>query len=132
MVPDAIDGTMPTSEHAVKHFYELIVTALRGDVVGNGTDRGAAEGSSAAAAYSVQQVESVASFFSKTVAQHVKGYQYVCHEVQPEVVEVRSIPTQTPLEPCPLNQAIEPDPPAVEAEADTQAPGAPDDAHAKK
>lgn len=52
----------------------------------------------------------------------MKGYQYVCHEVQPEVVEVRSIPTQTPLVPCPLSQAVIPERQAGKSDADE--PGA--------
>ena len=94
-------GTMPSAEKAVKLFYETFTTALRSDTTSNDDASGASS-----TLYSIKQVESIASFFSVTFAQHVKGFQYVCYEIQPEVMEYRMIATQTPLIPRPLTEGI--------------------------
>lgn len=83
------------------------MTALRG----NGSSPNGAEEGDSSALYSVKQVETIAAFFSITFSQHVKGFQYVCSELQPEVIDVRSLAMQTPLEPCPLARAILPEKP---------------------
>ena len=100
MVGDT-EGTMPTAENAVKLFYETFTTALRSDTTSNDDTSG-----ESSTLYSIKQVESIAAFFSVTFAQHVKGFQYVCYEIQPEVMEYRMIAIQTPLIPRPLTEGI--------------------------
>lgn len=95
------EGTMPSAEKAVKLFYETFTTALRSDTTSNDGTSG-----KSSTLYSIKQVESIAAFFSVTFAQHVKGFQYVCYEIQPEVMECRSIAIQTPLIPRSLTEGI--------------------------
>ena len=100
MVGDT-EGTMPSADKAVKLFYETFTTALRSDTTSNDDVNG-----ESSTLYSIKQVESVAAFFSVTFAQHVKGFQYVCYEIQPEVMEYRMIAIQTPLVPRSLTEGV--------------------------
>ena len=59
--------------------------------------------------FTVQEVEAVAVFFSLIFGQHVRLYQYVCNEIQPEVLELRLLPVQTPLFPLSLTVAVSED-----------------------
>jgi hypothetical protein len=55
--------------------------------------------------FSVKEVEMLSSFFSLTFAQNIKAFQYVCYEIQPEIIESRKLHMQTPLIPFPTSSA---------------------------
>jgi hypothetical protein len=55
--------------------------------------------------FSVKEIEMLSSFFSLTFAQNIKAFQYVCYEIQPEVIESRRLHIQTPLIPFPTSSA---------------------------
>lgn len=49
--------------------------------------------------FSIDDVGKLSSFFSLTFAQNVRAFQFVCQELQSEVVEQRLLSIQTPLIP---------------------------------
>lgn len=55
--------------------------------------------------FSVKEIEMLSTFFSLTFAQNVKAFQYVCKEIQPEIIENRRLSIQTPLVPFPTSAA---------------------------
>jgi hypothetical protein len=55
--------------------------------------------------FSVKEIEMLSSFFSLTFAQNIKAFQYVCYEIQPEIIESRRLHIQTPLIPFPTYSA---------------------------
>jgi hypothetical protein len=65
---------------------------------------GVAKGSSPPV-FTVEDIEKITSFFSLTFAQNVRAFQYVCSELQEQVVSRRLLPMQTPLTSLPLSQA---------------------------
>jgi hypothetical protein len=56
--------------------------------------------------FSVREIESLSSFFSLSFAQNVKAFQYVCEELQPEVMETFLLSVQCPLSPTATAVAV--------------------------
>lgn len=54
--------------------------------------------------FTLCDVEKMSSFFSLTFGQNVRAFQYVCQELQSEVVEHRLLSIQTPL--IPMSTAL--------------------------
>lgn len=55
---------------------------------------------------SVQTVEKMTSFFSRNFARNIRAFQYVCQELQSEVIEYIAPEVQTPLIPACMSSCI--------------------------
>jgi hypothetical protein len=55
--------------------------------------------------FTVKEVEKLSTFFGLTFTQNVKSFQYICEEIQPEVIESRLLSVQTPLIPMDTSKA---------------------------
>ena len=49
--------------------------------------------------FTLKNIEELSSFFSNCFARNVGAFQYLCQELQPEIIETRMLPIQTPLQP---------------------------------
>ena len=56
--------------------------------------------------FTLHNVEKLSIFFSNTFARNVAAFQYLCHELQPEIIETRMLPIQTPLQPIDTTLAV--------------------------